>query len=382
MDFDFNDEQRLLHDSVSRFLAHRYSFEDRARSMAAPAGWSADIWAGLAELGLLGLPFAEEDGGYGGGPVETMIVMQGFGRALVLEPYFATVILGGGLLRYAGSPAQRTARVARVASGELLLAFAHSERQSRYDLHDVGLRARRDGADWVLDGEKSLVLHGDSASELIVSARLSGEQRDRDGISLFIVDANAGGVARRGYPTQDGLRAAEVSFSDVRVSPENVLGEPGQAALFIERVVDEAIAALCAEAVGAMEEMHGMTVDYLKNRKQFGAPIGNFQVLQHRAADMFIALEQARSMAMFAAMMLQEEDPAARGTAIAAAKTQIGRSARAIGQAAIQLHGGIGMTMEYKVGHYFKRASMIDVMFGDADHHLARVAAAGGLITA
>ena len=380
MDFSFTDEQRLLKESVERLLADRYSFEARQRFMDEPTGWSRALWQSYAELGLLGLPFEDRHGGVGGGPVETMIVMEALGRALALEPFFATVVLAGGLLRLGANEAMRAALVPKIAAGDLLLAFAHAERQSRYDLADVATTARHDGADYILDGVKSLVIHGDCADRLIVSARLAGVRRDRDGLGLFVVDAGAAGVSRRAYPTVDGLRAAEVTLSDVRVGPDQVLGEPGKAFPLIAQVVDAAIAALAAEAVGAMAAMHEMTVEYLKTRKQFGVPIGNFQVLQHRAAEMLIALEEARSMAFFATMMAEEPDPAERRKAIAAAKVQIGRSGRFVGQQAIQLHGGIGMTMEYKVGHYFKRVTMIDAMFGDADHHLAELARLGGLI--
>ena len=382
MDFSFTDEQRLLKESVERLLADRYSFEARQRFMDEPTGWSRALWQSYAELGLLGLPFEDRHGGVGGGPVETMIVMEALGRALALEPFFATVVLAGGLLRLGANEAMRAALVPKIAAGDLLLAFAHAERQSRYDLADVATTARHDGADYILDGVKSLVIHGDCADRLIVSARLAGVRRDRDGLGLFVVDAGAAGVSRRAYPTVDGLRAAEVTLSDVRVGPDQVLGEPGKAFPLIAQVVDAAIAALAAEAVGAMAAMHEMTVEYLKTRKQFGVPIGNFQVLQHRAAEMLIALEEARSMAFFATMMAEEPDPAERRKAIAAAKVQIGRSGRFVGQQAIQLHGGIGMTMEYKVGHYFKRVTAIDALYGDADHHLAELARLGGLITA
>jgi len=382
MDFAFSDEQRLLKDSVGRLLADRYGFEARQRFMKEPAGWSRDLWRSYAALGLLGLPFEEQHGGVGGSPVETMIVMEAFGRALALEPFLATVVLGGGLLRLGAAAAMQAALMPRIAAGELMLAFAHAERQSRYDLADVATTARRDGASYVLDGAKSLVIHGDCADKLIVSARLAGERRDRDGIGLFAVDADAAGVSRRSYPTVDGLRAAEVALSGVRVEADGVIGEPGKAFPLIAKVVDGAIAALAAEAVGAMAAMHEITVEYLKTRKQFGVPIGNFQVLQHRAAEMLIALEQARSMALYATMMADEPDATERRKAIAAAKVQIGRSGRFVGQQAIQLHGGIGMTMEYKVGHYFKRLTTIDTMFGDADHHLAELARLGGLIAA
>ena len=382
MDFDLSEEQRLLKDSVDRLLADRYDFEKRKKYADSTEGWSRDLWAQYAELGLLGLPFAEEHGGFGGGGTETMIVMEAFGRALVLEPYLATVVLAGGLIAEDGSEAQRSRIIPGIADGSLRLAFSHTERQSRYDLADVAAQAKRDSDGWILDGEKSLVLHGDTADQLIVSARTAGERRDRSGIGLFLVDAKADGVSRRGYPTQDGMRAAEVSLSKVRVGPEGVIGDPQDALPLIEKVVDRTIAALCAEAVGAMHEMHALTVEYLKTRKQFGVPIGSFQALQHRAVDMFVALEQARSMAMFATMMAGDDNAEERRKATAAAKLQIGRSGRLVGQQAIQLHGGVGMTMEFKVGHYFKRVTMIDTLFGDADHHLARLAEAGGLLAA
>jgi pimeloyl-CoA dehydrogenase small subunit len=376
MDFDLTDEQRLLKDSVDRLIADRYDFEARKKYLREPDGFSGDIWSQYAALGLLGVPFTEAQGGFGGGPVETMIVMEAFGRGLILEPYFATVVLGGGLLRRAASTAQQTALIPVIVDGSTKLAFAHLERHSRYDLADVATTAKPDGDAWLLDGAKSVVLHGDSADMLIVTARTGGDRRDRGGIGLFLVDARAEGVARRGYPTQDGLRAAEVTLSGVRAT---VLGDPGGGLPVAEHVVDEAIAALCAEAVGVMASMQELTVEYLKTRKQFGRAIGEFQVLQHRAVDMLVAVEQARSMATFASMMATEPNPLERGRAMAAAKVQIGRSGKLVGQEAVQLHGGIGMTQEYKVGHYFKRMTMIDILFGDADTHLARLAALGGL---
>jgi pimeloyl-CoA dehydrogenase small subunit len=382
MDFELSEEQRLLKQSVERLLVDRYGFEQRTAYMKAPGGFSRALWKQYADLGVLALPFAEEDGGIGGGAVDVMIVMEALGRALVLEPYLATVVLAGGVLRHAGSQAQRASLIPKIADGGLILALAHAERQSRYDLADVATTAKRDGAGYVLDGAKGLVLHGDGADKLVVSARVAGKPRDRDGIALFLIDAKASGVSVRGYPTIDGLRAAEVTLSGVKVGAEGVIGEPGKALAVIERVVDEGMAALCAEAVGAMEVMHELTVDYLKTRRQFGVPIGNFQVLQHAAVDMLMATEQARSMAMLAAMMAEEPNAVERHKSIAAAKVQIGRSGRFVGKTATQLHGGIGMTMEYKVGHYFKRVTAIDVLFGDADHHLAAIAKMGGLLAA
>jgi len=382
MDFALSEEQTLLRNSVERLFADQYAFENRKRYAQEPEGFSRGLWRQYAELGLLGLPFSEADGGLGGGPVETMIVMEAIGRALALEPYLATVVLAGGLLRLGGSEALRREIIPQIASGDLILAFAHSERQARYDLADVAATARRDGSGYVLDGAKSLVLHGDSARSFIVSARVGGGQREQNGIGLFLVDAAASGVSTRGYETVDAQRAAEVTLAGVRVGAGAVIGEAGAAFPLIERIVDTAMAALTAEAVGAMAAMHEITVDYIKTRKQFGVTIGSFQALQHRAADMLVALEQARSMALLATVMAGEDNDRERRAAIAAAKVQIGRSGRLVGQQAIQLHGGIGMTMEAKVGHYFKRLTTIDTMFGDADYHLGVLAASGGLIAA
>ena len=381
MDFALTEEQQILRHSIERLFADHYAFDARKRYMQEPGGWSRTLWKRYAELGLLGLPFDEAHGGSAGGPVETMIVMEQIGRALALEPYLATVVLGGGLLRL-GDKTLGAALVPQIAAGDLLLAFAHTERQARYDLADIVTIARRDGSAYALDGAKTLVLHGDVAEKFIVSARLSGGQRDREGVGLFLVDAKANGVATRGYGTVDGLRAAEVTLSGVRVDASAAIGEPGAAFPLIERIADIAMAALCAEAVGAMAAMQETTVDYLKTRKQFGVTIGSFQALQHRAAEMVVAVEQARSMAMLATMMAEEADARERRASISAAKVQIGRSGRAVGQAAIQLHGGIGMTMEAKVGHYFKRVTTIDTMFGDADYHLGLLGASGGLIAA
>jgi pimeloyl-CoA dehydrogenase small subunit len=382
MDFTLTDEQRLLRESVERLFADLYAFDARKRYSQEPGGWSRDMWRRYAELGLLGLPFEEQHGGSAGGSVETMIVMETLGRALALEPYLATVVLAGGLLRLGGSDVMRTDLLPKIASGDLILAFAHAERQSRYDLADIATTARRDGSGYVIDGAKSLVLHGDSAANFVVSARLAGGQSERDGIGLFLIDASAKGLSTRGYATVDGMRAAELTLTGVRVDADAIIGEPGAAFPLIERCVDMTMAALAAEAVGAMASMHDLTIDYMKTRKQFGVAIGGFQVLQHRAADMLIALEQARSMAMLATMMAAEDNVFERRQAISAAKVQIGRSGRLIGQQAIQIHGGIGMTMEASIGHYFKRVTTIDSMFGDADHHLGILAASGGLVAA
>jgi pimeloyl-CoA dehydrogenase small subunit len=382
MDFDLNDEQRLLKDSVGRLMADQYDFEQRKAYAKHPGGFDPKIWAQYAELGILALPFAEADGGIGGGPVETMIVMEAFGSGLVLEPYVASIVMAGGLIRQGGGAEQKADLLPRLSAGDALIAVGTQEAQSRFDLHDVATTAKAAGTDWILNGEKGVVLAGDSAEAILVTARTSGARRDKSGIGVFLVDANAPGVTRRGYATNDGTRACQLMLTDVRVGPESVIGSASDALPLVERVMDQTIAALCAEAVGCMQALHEITLDYLKTRKQFGVPIGSFQVLQHRSADMFIALEQARSMAMFATMMADEPDPVERGKAMSAAKVQIGRSGNFIGKEAVQLAGGIGVTMEWKVGHYFKRLTMIDKMLGDADYHLTKLAAAGGLLGA
>jgi len=381
MDFDLNDEQRQLKDSVERLLADSYGdLAQRQGYQKEPKGYSQRLWKQYAELGLLAVPFAEQHGGLGQGPTETMLIAEAFGRALAIEPYLATVVLAGGALRHAGNEALLGELVPAIAEGRLTVALAHQERQARYDLADTATTARADGkGGYTLEGEKCVVLHGDSADRLIVAARVSGGRAERGGIGLFVVAADANGVTRRGYATQDGMRAADVTLSAVRVGPEAVLAGPDTGLAVLERAVDEAIAALSAEAVGAMAALTELTVEYLKTRTQFGVPIASFQVLQHKSVDMFVALEQARSMAAYATMMAGEPDPRERRKAISAAKVQVGRSARFVGETAVQLHGGIGMTMEYKAGHYFKRLTMIEMAYGDADHHLRLLAAAGGL---
>ena len=371
MDFDLSDDQRLLADSVTRLMADRYGFEARKGYLKDPAGWSAAMWGQYAELGLLGLPFAEEHGGYGGGPVDVMLVMQEFGRALALEPYLATVVLGGTALQLAGSASHQGEILPAVAEGRMKLAFAHGEREARYDLPFVRTTAKRSAGGWVLDGAKSVVFHGDSADRLVVSARVSGDDADADGIGLFLVDADAAGLARRGYTLRDETRAAEIALHNVAAVP---LGEPGAAFPVITRVVEAGIAAMGAEAVGAMEAMHAMTLEYSRTREQFGKPIGTNQVVQHRLAEMLMSMEQGRSMAMLAAMSVSEPDAAERARNISMAKVGYGQAARFVSQQTIQLHGGIGMTEEYAAGHFFRRCLVIEHSFGDTAYHLARLA--------
>jgi pimeloyl-CoA dehydrogenase small subunit len=380
MDFDLTEEQRLLKDSVDGLLTDSYDFEARKKYQKEKGGWSKSVWEKLAEQGLLGIPFAETDGGFGAGAVETAIVMEALGRALVLEPYLATVVIGGGFLRHGGSDAQKAAHIPGIIDGSKTFAFAQLEKNSRYDLADVSTTAKKKGDGWVIDGEKFVVVNGENADTLIVTARAKGSRRDRTGVGVFIVPASAKGVTRKGYPTQDGLHAADITFTGVEVGADAAIGHPESALALIERVVDEARIAMCAEAVGAMDESLKTTVEYIKTRKQFGVAIGTFQALQHRASDMFVALEQARSMSMFATMAADFDDAKERSRAVAAAKVQIGKSGKFVGQQSIQLHGGIGMTQEAKIGHYFKRLTMIENTFGDTDYHLRRVTDAGGLV--
>jgi len=379
MDFKLSDDQRMLQDTVERLVARDYGFEQRKAYAREQKGYSAAVWARYAELGLLALPFPSAQGGLDGSAVDVMLVMQALGRALPLEPLLPTMVIAAAALR-AASAAQLERWVEPIATGALTLAWAHAEPGSRYRLADVSTLAHRDGDDYVLDGCKSVVLHGDHADRLLLSARISGARCDRDGIALFLLDADSPGLARRGYATQDGLRAADIALDGVRVAASEMIGEPGAALSVIEGVAEAAIAALAAEAVGVMSAALDLTVEHLKTRQQFGGPIGRFQALQHRAAEMLIALEQARSMAQYAALMLAETDAIERRKALAAVKVQIGQSARFIGQQAIQLHGGIGVTDEYAVGHCFKRLSMIESRFGDTAHHLAEFARLGGFV--
>ena len=374
MDFELSEDQRLLSDSISRLLGDTYGFAARRGYQQEGQGWSAAAWKQYADLGLLGLPIEERYGGFGGNAVDVMLVMEAFGKVLALEPYLATVVLGATALRLAGTEAQKAQLFPRIADGSLKLAFAHGETQARYDLSDVITKARRDGPGWILDGAKSVVLHGDCADRLVVSARTAGHRHDVKGITLFLVDATATGVARRGYALRDGTRAAELSFTNVRLSAAEIIGTPDDGLGVIERVTQAGIAAMAAEVVGEMEAMYAMTLDYMKTRQQFGRPIGQNQVMQHKAADMLVAMEQGRSMAMLAAMMVDEPDGLERARNIAMAKIGVGQSARHVSQSAIQMHGGIGMTEEYAVGHYFRRVMTFEHLWGDTAYHLAALA--------
>ncbi len=375
MDFSFTEEQTLLRNVVQRFVQDRYTFEARSRVVAGDEGMSRGDWRQFAELGLLAAPFPEDYGGLGGSAIEVMIVMEEFGRGLVVEPYVQNVVLAGGLLLAGGSEEQKTEHLPPLLAGERLFAFAHGEVQARYDLADVTAKARRDGEGFVLDGAKTVVPGAPWADSLIVSARTAGDRNNANGISLFVVDRDSPGLSVRDYATWDGSRAAEVLLEGVRVGADALLGPEGGGLDLIETVADRAVAALCAEAVGCMGALNADTGEYCRTRKQFGLPIGSFQVVQHRLVDMYIAQEQSLSLTYLATLKL--DAPAAeRHKAASAAKVQVGQAGRFVGQQAVQLHGGMGMTEELRVGHYFRRLAAIDGLFGDVDHHLRRFAAA------
>jgi pimeloyl-CoA dehydrogenase small subunit len=371
MDFNFTDEQSMLRDSIAKFVAAEYDFDKRKAILASSDGWSKKAWGTFAELGLMAAPLPEEYGGLGGGPIDTLVIMEEFGKGLVVEPWLQTVVIGGGFLKHAGSEAQKQEHLNAIATGEKIVAFAYAEPKGRYNLADLSTTAKKDGAGYVINGHKAVVIGAPQADTLIVTARTAGGQREAKGVSVFIVPKNAKGVTTRDYATIDGFRASEVYFENVSVGADALIGAADNALPLVEQVTDEAIAGLCAEAVGTFRLMHSLTLEYARQRKQFGVPIGSFQVLQHRMVDMFMATEQSISMAYMATLKL-DESAAERAKAVSAAKTQIGKSGRFIGQAAVQIHGGMGVTEEMRVGHYFKRATMIDAQFGNVDHHVKR----------
>jgi alkylation response protein AidB-like acyl-CoA dehydrogenase len=366
MNFNYTEEQLALQDTLRRFIAKDYAFEHRRALTKSADGFDRSAWKTFADFGILALPFHEDFGGLNGTAVDTMLVMEMLGRGLALEPYVSTVVLCGGLIRDAGSAAQKEALLPAIAGGELMLALAHHESGGRYEIDRVATTATPTGSSWQIDGAKAVVLGAPAADKLIVSAR------DGAGVSLFLVDTKAAGVSMRAYPTQDGARAADIKLAKVAVGADALIGTAGNALPVIERALDYANAALCAEAVGIMSALNEVTLEYLKTRKQFGVPIGNFQALQHRMADMVIATEQARSMATLAAVRADSSDAAERSCAVAAAKAYVSQSARLVGQQAVQLHGGMGVVDELNVSHYFKRLTMIGLTFGDADYHLGR----------
>ncbi len=369
MDFNTTDEQTMLRDMVSRYLADTYSFDARMKTVHGGAGWNPAVWQAMAEeIGILGAPFSEAHGGLGGGAIENMIVMEEFGRALVIEPYLPTVVIAGGALKATGG-ALADAVIPDIIAGKAVVAFAYAEPQGRYDLADLRTTAKADGAGFVLSGHKSVVYSAPYATHLLVTARTGGSQREKAGVSLFLIPASLAGITRRDYPTVDGSAASEIYFENVHVGADMLVGAAGEALPLIEQIVDEATAAVCAEACGLTRVLHATTLDYARQRKQFGKPISDFQVLQHRMVDMFMEVEQAVSITLMATLKLDTPD---RATAVSAAKSKVGKACKFVGQSAVQIHGGIGISNELAVGHYFKRSTMIESQFGSVDHHLRR----------
>jgi alkylation response protein AidB-like acyl-CoA dehydrogenase len=373
VDLRLTDEQRQLQETVARYLRDTYTFEHRRAIQRSPAGWSRETWRVFADLGLLAVGTPESHGGLGGTAMDTMLVLEEFGRSLVLEPYVSSAVIGAATLARHGSGAVVTELLPRVLSGDITLGFAHEEPGSRYELERVTTRAATRRGVLSLHGSKSGVIHGATVDRLLVSAREDNDdERDPQRVSLFVIARDTEGVTITDYPTHDGLRAADVRLDGVAVTDADRVGERGGAQVAIEQAIQHAIVAHCAEAVGAMSALIDITTGYLKTRKQFGVPIGTFQALQHRMADLLMRLEQARSMALLAAAKVDSSERAERRRVVSAAKSLVGSAARLVGQQAVQLHGGIGVTDEADVSHYFKRLTMIDAAYGDAEHHLAR----------
>jgi alkylation response protein AidB-like acyl-CoA dehydrogenase len=371
MDFSLTDDQAMLAHSVGRFVDTEYDFESRQKFAASDGGFSREMWATFAELGVTTVPFAEEDGGLGGGPVELMLIMEQLGRGLVVEPYLANIVLAGGALRRAASTGQRERWLTPIIAGESHAALAFAEPQARYDIRNVATHAKAEGDGYVLSGSKTMVLNGGAANMIIVPARTSGNTADEDGITLLGVPADARGVEIRPYPTVDALQAADIDFNDVTVDENAVLGDVGKGFATLQAVIDEATLAISAEAVGIMQAMHDKTVEYSRNRTQFGVPIGTFQALQHRMVDTMIACEQSRSLLYWSVMLSTTESPEAQNS-ISALKYQVGTAGITVAREAVQLHGGMGVTWELDIAHYFKRMTAIDATFGNADFHLDR----------
>jgi len=373
MDFSLNEVQEMLADSIEKFIANDYDFESRQKYSGSDIGYSNNVWQTFAELGWTSVPFSEEDGGFGGGPVDMMVVMERLGRGLVVEPYLANIVLSGGVLKRAANAAQKAEWLAPMISGELQASLAFVEPQARYDINNVTTTATLDGDRWTLTGSKGYVQNAGNADLLIIPARTSGSQLDAGGITLFGLAADAAGVSIRDYASIDGQRAAEIDLENVSVSADTIIGEIDQGFDVLQATLSEATLAVCAEAVGIMSILTEKTIEYSKSRVQFGVPISSFQALQHRMVEMYTASEQSRSLLMWAAM-LAEEGGAGTEQAIHSIKYQIGIAGKRVGEEAVQIHGGMGVTWELDVAHYFKRLTAINLMLGNADWHLDRLA--------
>ena len=371
MDFTFNEEQSLIQDQVDQFVQKEYDWETRQSLSNSELGFGEDNWKKFAELGWLGISVSEDSGGFGGSAIESMLIMEAFGKGLVVEPFLETVIMAGGLIDDHGSDQQKSSFLEPAIAGEMHLALAYAEPQSRFNLSDVVTEAKADGDNFIINGYKSVVMNGPSADQIIVSARTSGTQLDENGISLFIIDANASGLDKTNYKTVDGRRASDLTFENVSVSKENLIGDQDKGLEILDSAIDKAILAISAEAVGAMEVLYKTTVEYTKTREQFGTAIGKFQVLQHRMVDMFMEYEQCKSL-LYMATMKHEEKAEDAKKAISGLKYQVGKAGKFIGQQAVQLHGGMGVTDELNVGHYFKRLTTVGTIFGNTDYHLKK----------
>ena len=374
MDFSLSEEQQLLKDSITQFVDKDYLFDVRQKNIKSELGYSSDFWKTFADLGWLGMPFSEADGGYDGGPIDLMVIMESLGRGLVVEPYIPNVVLAGGLISRLGNEEQKTNFLPKIISGEIQMSLAFAEPQSRFNLSDVITTAKKDSEKYILDGYKAVVMNGPSSDTLIVVARTSGAQLEEKGLSLFLVDPSAKGVSLRNYSNVDGSKASEVTLEGVEVSSSSLLGEEGNIYSVLEEVIDLATLAISAEAVGIMEKMNEITLEYTKTREQFGETLSSFQALQHRMVDTFMAYEQTKSLLlMCAAKLTDKADDATK--AVSALKYQVGIAAKQVGEESVQLHGGMGVTDETNIGHFFKRLTTIRAIFGNTDYHLKRYSA-------
>ena len=371
MNFELSEEQKMIQQSVERFVQENYDLSNRIKISSEDPGFSKEYWSSMAELGWLGLAFSEEDGGFGGNQIDTLVLMEQFGKGLVLEPFLANIVLGGGSIKRGGSKEIKDLIIPKLIDGSLQITLAYAEEQSRFDIEDVATSARKEGDGFIINGKKSMVLTAESADKIVVVARTNGSQVDEEGISLFLIDADAEGIDRENFPTVDGLRASEISFKDVQVTSECLIGEKDKGFSILQAVVNDAILALAAEAVGAMEVLYKDTVEYTQQREQFDHPLSDFQVLQHRMVDMFMEYEQCKSLLYMATMKYEEGAPDAK-KAISGLKYQVGKAGKFIGQQAVQLHGGMGVTDELNVGHYFKRLTTVGTIFGNTDYHLKK----------
>ena len=369
MNFELSEEQKMIQQSVERFVQENYDLSNRIKISSENPGFSKEYWSYMAELGWLGLAFSEEDGGFGGNQIDTLVLMEQFGKGLVLEPFLANVVLGGGSIKRGASQEIKDSIIPSLIDGSLQITLAYAEEQSRFDIEDVATAAREENSDFIINGKKSMVLNAESADKIVVVARTSGSQVDEEGISLFVVDADAEGIEKENFPTVDGLRASEIIFKDVKVESTSLIGEKDKGFSILQAVVNDAILALAAEAVGAMEVLYKDTVEYTQQREQFDHPLSDFQVLQHRMVDMFMEYEQCKSL-LFRATMETVQDPSLSQRTVHALKHLIGKSGIFVGESAVQLHGGMGVTEELRIGHFFKRLLVIDSQFGNADFHL------------